>query len=265
MITKYELAFTMNTWWLAVHIDSQGEKYYRLHGNNGLDGTGNPRFFAAEMVTSSRLRQIKWREGTFYFETMNSTYACSITDHINERYGWLFEQSLWDTELQPKEMQKTMEEMKNNLRERRDQTKTVTELPAERYCIMAFGDQHSQYFADALWREAGEYVHCKRSIIPDGKNGINVIYFDNGEGDEGFAEKRIGYRIIGKDTIEINGADFMYMPIFITNCGNECLYLDTIYGRYYIPNGGKTCEISVTATDGRVAVYEYDENGIDEM
>ena len=61
--------------------------------------------------------------------------------------------------------------------------------------------------------------------------------------------------IINEYTIELSGAVFLYMPIYVSNHGKKDLFFDTAFGRYSIPPTGKLFRISTQAVTGRVAVY----------
>lgn len=90
--------------------------YYQLHGNNGLHGSGNPRFFEGEIITSSKIVGLTIQEGRFLFKTQNSIYSCEILDHLNERFEWLHESALWEDKLPEEEWKQLIKQFEQEMK-----------------------------------------------------------------------------------------------------------------------------------------------------
>ena len=137
------------------------------------------------------------------------------------------------------------------------ENQSVTELPADEYCLLAFGDQYKNYLADAVHCRDGQITHYTAVEVLDCWSEVMIIDMFK-EVDSLFY-----YKVTSKKIIKIKSAAFWYMPIFATNYGEEDLLLDTVYGRIFIPHDGKLHKISGKSIAGKIAVY-WDEGEINE-
>ena len=242
------MAFALTDWFLDLH-----DGCWRLHGNKAFEG-GDPRFQKGEMIVTSSITDIAINGDGILFESKNSRYFCHLADTLDERYDWFFDRKLWEIGLDEKEIRYYIHCLKRAVEKRRIREKqAVTELPADEYCLLAFGDQYKNYLADAVHCRDGQITHYNAVEISDYRSEIMII--------DMFKEidSLIYYRVTSKNTIKIKSAAFWYMTIFATNYGKEDLLLDTVYGRIFIPHDGKLHKISGKSIAGKIAVYREDE------
>lgn len=234
----------LRNWWLTQKYDNINKRYWILHGNKMPEG---------EFIESSAIKCIcAFNKHQLVMESADTRYCCDIRYTLEEKFDWLYDSKVWLQELSKDEIQNYISSIQSLQRKRKiaDVRNTALELDTDEYLLLGLSDGKASLYSCALY--------CKNAVqqYPEVRmegNGINSTVCINAEKDNDCTE--LGYKTKGNNELNLFGEKLYDTPLYISNCGKNNLYVDTIFGRFCIPNNNRLYKISGNVLRGRIPVY----------
>ena len=217
-----------------------------LHGNKMSGG---------ELIESSAIQCIfSFNKHQLVFESEEIRYCCDLRYTLEERFDWMYDAEVWLQGFFDEEIRDYIANVQSIQRKRRleDAKNTALELDSDEYLLLALSDKHENIYSHGLYCECGiyQYPQVKVEKHSDGSNAFIEIH-------SSIAEDMVeaAYKIKGDNVIELFGIKVADGKVYLSNCGKNNLYVDTVFGRFCIPNSNRLYRISGNVLRGRVPVY----------
>ena len=233
----------LRNWWLTQRYDNRNKRFWILHGNIMPEET---------LIESSAIQCIfTFNKQQLMMESADTRYCCDIRYTLEEKFDWLYDSKIWLQRFHEEEIQDYITSIQSIQRKRglKDMRDTALELDTDEYLLLALSDKNEELYLNGLYCKSGIHQYPQVKIEKNADGITVVIDIHSGIAEENRVE--VVYKIKEDNVIEL----FETREIYLSNCGRNNLYAETIFGRFCIPNNNRLYKISGNVIRGRVPVY----------
>lgn len=188
------------------------------------------------------------------FESNEIRYCCDIRYALEGQFDWMYDAEVWLQGFFDEEIRDYIITIQSFQRKRRiaDIRNTALALDTDEYLLLSLSDGKESLYTCGLYCESGVHQYPQVKVE---KRSAGIIAFIEIHSSTAEDMVEAAYKIKGDNVIELFGTKVADGKVYLSNCGRNNLFVNTVFGRFCIPNSNRLYKLSGDVVRGRIPVY----------